>query len=422
MVVIGLVRTAVFLVDTWWVGWLGDEALAAMGGAAFAWWIVFIVCDVAGTGVHSIVSRLVGADQQHRVGPTIGSGLWVGAGLALALLGLLPFLETYFDVIGFPRGGAEASFGISYLSACVLGAGAFAAHGVINGVFRGLGDTRTALVITIGAFVLNAVADPVLMWGLGPVPGLGIAGAAWASALTALASAVAGGALLWRRGRRVSMALPAIGSLFEIVRIGAPVSAHGIAFSLVYVLLARFINSFGTEQVAALGVGHRLESLAFMICVGFEVGSATMVGQYIGAGDPRGAQRAARTAAKMSVLAMLPATLILFVFARPLFGFFANEPATVDAGVVYLQIQALFFVFMAVELAYEGAFTGTGHTVPAFVIGSVGTLLRIPLAWLLAWPLGMGVEGIWWAIAGSTAVKGVIMTLWFHRFGTSSSS
>ena len=108
-------------------------------------------------------------------------------------------------------------------------------------------------------------------------------------------------------------------------------------------------------------------------------------------------------------------SVLLFVFARPLFGVFSAEAATVDAGVVYLRIQTLVSVFMALESIYEGAFVGSRNTMPPLWIGAIGTFARLPLAWGLAWPMGMGVVGIWWAIALSTAVKGIVMWVAFER-------
>jgi Na+-driven multidrug efflux pump len=188
----------------------------------------------------------------------------------------------------------------------------------------------------------------------------------------------------------------------------------GIGFSLIYVLLGRIINGFGEHHMAALGVGHRLESLAFMVTIGFMVGASTMVGQYVGAKDALGARRCARSAAVVCSAIMIPIGLLLFFGAEPAFRCFTDDQAVIDAGVIYLRIQTPFMVFMALEIVYEGAFTGTGDTMPAFWVTGVGTALRIPLALLLVHSFDLGVEGVWYAIAGTTFVKGLVMMRWFN--------
>ena len=170
-----------------------------------------------------------------------------------------------------------------------------------------------------------------MIWGWGPVPGYGIAGAAWATIAANVLGAALAGWLLIRRGIALQFQHPDWPRIRRIVSIGLPSSARGIAFAAIYVALGRMITAFGPHQMAALGVGHRIESIPYMTAVGFEVGCATLVGQHLGAGDPQGARRAARTALGLCLGFMVPATVMLYVFAEPMFALFANEPETVEA-------------------------------------------------------------------------------------------
>lgn len=415
MIAIGLLKTAYYLTDTWFVSRLGDAALSAMGGSAFAWWMILLAGEIAGTGTHALVARHEGAGDGGRIGGTLTQGLWVGLLVAVAVTALWPLRGLYFDLLGFGSDGPERALGLDYLGACLLGTVAFCAHAVTDGVFRGLGDTRTALVLASATFVANALLDPLLIWGLGPVPALGIAGAAWATALARAGGALLGLWVLARRGHVPVPTLPDLPMARRITAIGLPVSARGIAFSLVYVALGRMITSFGPEQMAALGVGHRLESVGFMVCVGFEVAAATLVGQHLGARDPVGALRAANIAARMCAAVVIPVGVVLFAVAEPLYGLFATKPETIAAGVLYLRLQAPIFGFLALESVYEGGFSGSGRPMPSLWIGATGTILRLPLAWALAFGAGFGIGGIWLAIALSTVIKGVAMWAWFQR-------
>jgi putative MATE family efflux protein len=416
MVALGWLKSVYFLTDSYFVGRLGDAELAALGGAAFAWWMIYIVCDLAAIGTHALSARHEGAGRRERIRPAVTQGMWVAVAVCLFLaVAAWPARGLYFDLLDFARQSREHLAGQEYLGASLLGAAGLAGHAVVSAVFRGVGDTRTALWIAAVTLVANGLLDPLCIWGLGPIPAMGIAGAAWATAAANLAGVGIGLVVLARRNLLPTADRPKAATMWLITRVGAPVTVSGLGFSLVYVLLGRFINDFGTEHMAALGVGHRLESLAYLFAVGLMVGAATMVGQHLGAGNPKMAARSAWVAAAICTIGMVPIAVGLFVFAEPLFGFFTDEPASAAAGVHYLQIQTLVLVFMGLEVVFEGAFSGAGDTMPTlWILGSL-TAARIPLAWLFAYQLDWGIGGVWWAIAVTTVLKGIVLPAWFAR-------
>ena len=416
MVATGLLRSFYILTDSYWVGHLGPDALAALGGSAFAWWILAQLTDLPGTGIHSLVAQHEGAGKPEAIPVTTSQGLWVGIAISVLLVLLAwPYCHLYFDLLGFDPSGRAYALGTEFLGVTILSAISFALFSVVGAAFRGVGDTRTGMWIALFAAVLNLGLDPLLIWGGGVIPALGIAGAAWATAISNLIGSVVGYVVLLRRGMVLRILKPQLGAIKKITTIGAPVAFAGIGFSLIYVLLGRIINGFGEHHMAALGVGHRLESLAFMVTIGFMVGASTMVGQYVGAGDAEGARRSAQAAAKICAAIMIPIGAFLFVFAEPLFQLFTQDPEIIRSGTVYLRVQTPFMLFMALEIVYEGAFTGTGDTMPTFWVTGVGTAARIPLALLLIEQFDLGVEGVWWAIAATTGVKGLVMMSWFGR-------
>jgi putative MATE family efflux protein len=410
MAALGLLRTLTFLTDAAWVGRLGPEELAALGGSAFAGWIVALVAQIPATGAHARIAGLVGAGRRSAIGETFAASLLAGLALAVALLAVgLPLRGTYLATVGFDAAGAPYEAGQRYLAAVLAGGLAMAASASVGAVFRGLGRTRAALGLAAIALSVNLVVDPLLIWGAGPVPAFGVAGAAWATALAHLVGAAAGLVVLVREG--LAPRLPAAG-LLRLLRVGAPVGISGVGFALTYVLLGRIITRFGEHQMAALGVGHRVEGLAYLLCLAAQVGAATLVGQHLGAGDVGGARRAAAAAARLAVVAMLPLTALLWLFAGPIFGVFTADATTAAAGALYLRVQALVLVGMALEEVALGAFTGAERTAFASALTFALTAARIPTAYLLAVVLDLGVLGVWVAIAGSTAIKGA--SLWWR--------
>ncbi len=188
-----------------------------------------------------------------------------------------------------------------------------------------------------------------------------------------------------------------------------------MGFSLVYVALGRTIASFGELHLAAMGVGHRLESFTYLAAVGLQVAAATLVGQHLGAGDPEGAHRALVVVRRTSDAAMVGGLVVARLLAEPLYRALGAEAGTVEAGAAYLRAQAAVWVFMGWECVHEGAFTGAARTaIPAWIVG-LGTLLRLPLAWALATRLGLGIDGVWLAIAASTFAKGVALRVAWSR-------
>ncbi|MCP4870583.1 MAG: MATE family efflux transporter [Proteobacteria bacterium] len=412
MIAIGMLKSAYFLTDSYFVGLLGPKHLAALGGAAFAWWMIWICTDLASVGTHALSARHEGAGTSEEIRPVLAQGMWVALCVAAALaFAAYPIRHVYFDLLGFAPDSEEYRLGMEFLGASLLGAGTLCLSQVIGAVFRGLGDTRTALQIATVTLVLNAALDPVFIWTFD----LGIAGAAWATATSNAAGALFGLSLLMKRSLGPARVGPAMAAMRRIFKIGLPIAASGVGFSLVYVFLSRFINDFGTQHMAGLGVGHRIESLGYMYSIGMMTGVATMVGQHLGAQNPAMAARCAHVGATICGLSLLPMAAVLYVSAPALFEFFTDDPVTAAAGVHYLRIQLLVLALMGVEVAYEGAFSGAGDTMPTFWITFVFTGARIPGAWYLAYELGWGIGGVWWAIAISTALKGVVIPLWFAR-------
>ena len=415
MIGLGLLRTTYFLTDSWFIGKLGDNALEAIGGSAFAWWMIHNLADLAGVGAHALVARHEGARQRERIAATLTQGLWVSLAVTVVMLALVPMSGRYFDLLGFAPDSLSHALGSEYVRVCLLGAGTLAMYSVVTAAFRALGQTQTALVLTAVTLVVNLGLDPALIWGWGPFPELGIGGAAWATSFANATGAGVGLVILSRRGIRLRAEAPRWEPAWLIARIGAPVTATGIGFSLVYVMLGRIINDFGTFHMAALGIGHRLESTAYMITVGFSVGAATMVGQHLGAGSPARADACVAAAQKLCAAFMLPCSALLMVGAPWFFAAFTDDPAIIESGTVYLRWQAVVFVAMGLEVIYQGAFSGAGDTLPPLVIGGTLTAARVPMAWFFGYVLGLGILGVWIAIAISTAAKAVASWYWWRR-------
>ncbi len=403
--------TLVFLlVDIFWVGRiLGPAALAAVSTAGFAVWILASVAEMIAVGLTAVASRRHG-EGAHGVaavvaGTTLMLALAIGAVIAASGWLIVPL---HFAIMQTPPEVTEP--GRLYLTTYLLGAPLFLGFFACEATFRASGDTRTPLLLLAASVALNVVLDPLLITGFGPLPALGIAGAAIAAILTRAGVLAAGFVILARR-RLIRLSVFDFRAAFGALRIGLPVAANGIFFSLVYIGLTRITTRFGVPALAALGIGHKLEGLSYMVASGFGLASAAIVGQNMGAGRADRARRAGWLTAGYASATGAVVALAFLAFPEPMLGIFTRDPLVVADGVLYLRAMAAVQVSMGLEIVLESALGGAGYTIQPMIWSGLFTAARIPMA---AWLAGAwGVQGVWWALGITAVARGVAMAvLW----------
>ncbi|HEX9975385.1 MAG TPA: MATE family efflux transporter, partial [bacterium] len=201
----------------------------------------------------------------------------------------------------------------------------------------------------------------------------------------------------------------------EILRIGVPIGALGAIFSIIYIILSKNIAYFGTVPMAAISIAHRIEGVPFFIAFGFSTAVATVVGQNLGAGKPKRAEKGTRLSLFYAGSFLFFISIAFILFGKSMLGLFINDPAVIDEGYRYLFAIAMFEVFLAPEVILEGAFTGAGDTKPPFLISIPLTFLRVPLAYYFSITLNYGVVAIWWVIGFTMFLKGLAFFVWFQR-------
>ncbi len=410
MVVLGWIRASWLAVDAWWVAGLGETALTGLAAAAFAWWMVDQLAELAGLGTQSRIAQAVGAQAPETIDGIVAEGVVLAALLGLCVTATVDlWAPTYIELMGLQDAVATAAsdvlHGLAWLAPVA------AVSSVVQAVFRGLGDTRAALALSAAVLLLNAALSPLVLF----TADQGVGGAPIATALAVAAGIGGSAAVLRRRGWLRQHHTPTVQGVTRTLRIGGPVFLSGVGFSFVYVLLGRLIAAQGDVHLAALGVGHRLESYAYLACTGFSVASATLVGRATGAGDLAAARRAGEAIGRLSGRVMLGAGALAWLVAPTVFAQFSDDPALIASGATYLRAQAAVWVFMGWEITYEGAFAGLGVTFPASLTVTLGTLARLPLAAWVTTATPLGAAGIWLVVAATTATKGAILRAWFRR-------
>jgi putative MATE family efflux protein len=409
-----LLQAGFLVVDTFWLGRVGAVAIAAASTAGFVMWLAQTLGEGAANGSGAVLANAVGADDEPGAGRSAAAGqalaVWGAAavssiGLATAH-GVFIFMGTADDV---------GSAGTRYLWVVLLGMPAYFVFAWLSAAFRATGDARTPLKLLAVAAVVNLAVDPLLIFGVGPLPALGVTGAAIATVAAWLVSAAWGWVLIARLGLRPlvrELIQPPMEETRRALKVGMPLAVEGAFFSVIYILLTKVTTGFGTPAVAALGVGHKLEILNYFVCAGMGAAATTLVGQNLGAGKPGRAARALWRTLFLTCLPVGAVTLVLVTFPARAVMVFNGDPDVVAAGTTYVLLVGMSQLFMAFEVIVLAGFAGAQWTaIPAAVEMGL-TAARVPAAMALV-ALGFGVEAVWIAIAGTTVAKGSILGLMF---------
>lgn len=403
-----LLMTLFASADAYWVGTrIGSQGLAAVSTSVFWIWVAVSIAEMVSVGLTAVAARRHGERRSDAaasaVGSAIGFSLLLGGVLGLAGLAGVDLL---FAVMHTPS--EVSALGQAYLRTYFAGLPLIFGYFAVDAAFRAAGDTRTPLALLTTSVIITLVLDPVLILGLAGAPRLGIAGASTALLATRGTAFLIGIVILFRRRMVVWRGLQ-FGTIARIARVGLPTALTGVLFSLIYVGMTRTTTTFGTSALAALGVGHRVESWLYMIGVGFGAGAAAIVGQNIGARRLDRARHAGwmtMSYAMLPALAMCVASLTIPDWMASLF---SNDPVVIAETARYVRINAIAQLVLPAEVVLEGALGGAGDTLPPMLTSTALTALRIPLA---AWSaVRWGTAGIWWTISLTAVARALAMML-----------
>ncbi len=407
------------VLDTYWVGQLGSAALAAVTISITIRWVLNSLANGLGIGGMAVVARRIGAKEdaaaEHAAWQTILLGIIIS--LVLSVTGLLlahPLLTLLgADAEVLPLGLAYMRIGFAGIFTLVL---VFA----INAMLRGAGEAGIAMRVLFLATGVTIVLEPILIHGWGPLPAMGVAGAALAFVLGYGAGLVMQLAILLSGRARIRINLrdlkPDLPLMASIIRIALPSTVQMTLRSSSRLLIIALVGLYGTFATAGYGVANRMLLIALIPCFGLGNAAGTLVGQNLGAGRPDRAERSAWWVSGYTAGYMVLAALLLTVFAPSLIAFFDPTPQVVAVGAGCVRVVAWSMVGSAGGVVLARGFDGAGNTVPAMAINLL-TLwgMELPIAFFLSRWLGLGVTGVWWGRAVANLANGLFFAIWFRR-------
>lgn len=400
------------LTDMAWIGRISTEAVAAAGVVGFLMWIASSLALIPRVGLSVLTAQFYGNKQVEDVKLTINNGFWMGIliGLIYGLL-LIIFREPLINF--YQLEAIVNQLAIEYLVVIAAGMVLFFINPVLSGAYNALGNSRTPFRINAIGLLANIVGDPILIFGLGPFPAMGIRGAAIATVFSQLIVFLCFILVIYRSHDILyhsKLWLIKFDSyLFKnIFVLGFPVALQSSIHALISIILNRYVAIYGAVAVAVTSIGSNIESISWMTTEGFASAITAMTAQnYGGRRYPRLISIYYSSLSAVATIGFF-ATLVLIVFRYDLFQLFLpGDAAAVQLGAVYLYIFGLSQLFMCVEIGLTGFLNGISDTRTPALINTLLNLLRIPMA--LLFMTRFNVAGIWIAMSLSSVFKGIIL-------------
>jgi multidrug resistance protein, MATE family len=404
--------TAMGLADVLMVAQLGTTELAAVGLGLVSTFGVLCIGMGMLNGVKVVTAQAIGAGDRYSADRALHQGLFLA--VALGLMGLLlePFALPLMELMG---GEGEVAFeAANYLRARLWGVVPTFVGITAFAYFDGQGYTRVSMVVMVIANSVNILLDYLLIFGVGPIAPLGVAGAAWA---TVIAQCIQGslGLLLALRHRKENALWPDWRGFGGLLRLGVPMGIRMAlevqAWSVFSALLARV----GEVHLAAHIMVVRICSVSFLPGHALGETACILAGQATGAGDMPAAKRAERTTLRLC-LAVMGAFALTFVVGRDtLVSFFTSDPELIAVAREVLLVGAAWQIFDAIGMVRAGALNGLGDTRFVMVVSVVCSWAMLPLAWYLATNLDGGAPGAWVALTANLGLLALILTLRWRK-------
>lgn len=412
------IQMAYSLTDLMWLGRLSTGAVAAAGTVGFFMWFGAALVMITQVGVGVNVAQCYGSEDIEGAKAYISNGFQLD--IFIAVLYSVILFTFKHNIIGFFNLKDEMviKMAIEYLTIISIGITFHFINPIFSTSLNSTGNSLTPFKVNTMGLIVNIILDPLLIFGLGPIPGLGIKGAALATILAQFIVTiifVTLGKIDYTIYSHVNLLLkPNKHTITRIMKIGIPPFFQMGFHALISIILTKIVAGFGPVAVAVQSIGAQIESISWMTSEGFSSAISAFVGQNFGAKKLNRIKDGYFQGIQILGSIGIFATLLLVFAAKPLFTLFVpNDPVAIEEGIRYLRILGLCQLFMSIEIGTSGAFNGLGKTLPPTINGGILNALRIPIAIILSSTI-LGVTGVWWSFTITTVLKGIIIFVWFR--------
>ena len=407
------------IVDTFFVAKISTEAVATVGITESLLMLIeslAIGISMAGT---AMIARRIGERKPEKAKQIVANVVTIGVLLSITIgvvcffysAEILTLMGSDKQLVEEGHGYTSIILGFNFILMLLF---------IFNGIFRGAGNATIAMRTLWLANGLNIVLDPLLIFGLGFIPALGLEGAA-------IATCIGRGTGVLYQMYHLSYGKTELTMSFKdwvldnsiikkIIEIASGGAGQFLIATASWIFLIRIINNFGSEAVAGYTIAIRVIIFTILPSWGLANAVATLVGQNLGAGNPERAEQTVWTAGKYNMYFLMVVSVVFFLLAAPLVGLFTHESVVLSYGTSALKILCCSYIFFAYQMIIGQAFNGAGDTRTPTILNFLACwLIQIPMAYFLAIILEMGPAGVYWAIAISSAILAAMNIYMFKK-------
>ncbi|MCG8467647.1 MAG: MATE family efflux transporter [Gemmatimonadetes bacterium] len=406
------------VVDAFFVGRLGSNALAALGLTETFLAVVYSIAVGVAMSTTALVARRIGEKDERGAARAAVQAIILAVGVA-AILGISGSIAAPHLLRAMGADEATVAEGTMFARIQLGGMVVIILLFVNNAIYRGAGDATMAMRSVWLANSINIVLDPMLIFGIGPFPELGLTGAAVA---TTTGRGIGVAFQLWSmsRGHRIRVTREDLVFDAPVIKRLISVSRGGVGQMLVsqvsYIGSIRILATFGAVVLAGYVLAIRIVIFILLPAWGLANAAATLVGQNLGAGKPDRSERAVYVTGIWNMTFMAVITIVFVAFAGPIIGIFAPDPETHAVGTRALRIISYGYIFYAWGMVTMQAFNGAGDTgTPTRINIFVFWLFQLPLAWVLAMVLDVGPDGVFWSFALAYSLSAAVGLYIFRK-------
>ncbi|SFW40084.1 MATE family efflux transporter [Chitinophaga sancti] len=407
------------VVDIFFVSKLGTHAITTVGLTESILTIVYTIAFGMSMAATAVVARRTGEKNPDAAAHSAVQSLYIALvfSVLISIIGVI-FAPDLLSLMGAPADVVEHG---NIYTRMIMGSNLLIVLlFLINGIFRGVGDAAMAMRSLWIANIVNIILCPLLINGLGPIPAMGLTGAALAICIGRgvgvcyqLYNLFGGKGLIRISIHHLKPDFPVIGKLLKIA-MGS--TAQMLINTTSWIFLVRLIARFGEEAVAGYTVAIRVVIFTILPASGMANAAAALVGQNLGAGQPERAERSVWRAAFLNMIFLGGVSLFFILLARPVIQLFTQEEAVVAYGAQALQLVSMGYIFYAYGMVLSQSFNGAGDTRTPTIINLVGFwMFQMPLAWVLAVHYEWGPAGAFTAIAAAESAMAIASIIIFRK-------
>lgn len=420
IILINILQSAYQLTDAFWVGRLGAAQVAAVSVSMPVTFLVIAIGSGLAMAGAILSAQYMGAGQQDKVNHVAAQTMLMVT-ITACVLGCLGYmLSPYFlALLGVDK--AVYNDALKFMHVSFIGVIFVFIYAMFQALMRGIGQTKVPLIIVSSTVLLNFILDPLFIFGYGSFSGYGVMGAALATLVTQSLAAIAG-VVIFMRGRhgiqlKFSSFIPDYSYIKQAFFLGAPGSVELSTRAFGLILMSFLVASFGTQTIAAYGVGSNILQMVMIPAMGLSMAVSTLVGQNMGAGNIKRAEQITKLAVVWGLIGLTVIGVLAYVFAPLLVAFFIPDDLNViNKGAQFIRIMCLTWGGIGVQLCIVAAFRASGNMLNAMILALFSQcVVQFPAAYILSKHTNLGDHGIWYSFAVTNVLVALVSYGWFCR-------